>query len=63
MVNLFDEDFTIKKGDTVTREVLNNEVVSETYEYAREINKEPILSEEVVSDLTADQVEEILTLY
>lgn len=62
MVNLSDEDFTIKKGDTVTRGVLFNEVVSKNKEHNREINQEPVLAEEIVSDLTADQVEEVLTL-
>lgn len=41
MVNLSDEDFTIKKGDTVTRGVLSGEVVMESNEHNRKINQEP----------------------
>lgn len=62
VANLSEENFSIKKGDTVTRGILFNEKVSENNEYTREINKEPILAEEVISDLAADQVDEVLTL-
>jgi len=63
MVILSEEDFTIQQGDTVTRGVLFNEAVPENNEYTpREVNEEPVLAEEIVSDLTADQAEEVLTL-
>jgi len=62
MINLSDGDVTIKKGDTVTRGVLFNEVVSKSEKQNREVNQEPLSTEEVVSDLTADQVDEVLTL-
>ncbi|KAL4113911.1 hypothetical protein QTP88_017465 [Uroleucon formosanum] len=62
MINLSDGDVTIKKGDTVTRGVLFNEVISKSEKRNREVNQEPVSAEEVVSDLAADQVDEVLTL-
>lgn len=62
LVENVSEDFAIKEGHMVTMEILFNEIAVESNEYTHEINKNPVLAEEVVSDLVADQVEEVLTL-
>lgn len=62
VAKLSEKDFFIKKGDTVTMEILFNEIVSGNNEYTREIKEESVLAEEIESGLATDQVEEVLTL-
>lgn len=62
VVNLSEKDFEIKKGNKVTQGLLFAEMASENNKYAREVNEEPVTGDEVVSDLTADQVEQVLPL-
>lgn len=54
VMNLSDVDYTIKKGDTVTRGVLFTE--ENTPIINREINIEPIQIHEIVSDLDDDEI-------
>lgn len=54
MVNLSDDDYAIKKGDTITRGVLFTESKITTTQ--REINTELVELDEIISDLDADEV-------
>lgn len=54
IMNLSENDFVVKKGDTVTRGVLYNEAISLNNNLTREINQEPIIADKVISDLAAD---------
>lgn len=62
MVNLSEDDFTIKKGDTVTRGILFAEVTSTNNQNTREINEVPVTVDEIVCDLASDQVDHVLVL-
>lgn len=57
VMNLSDNDYKINEGDTVTRGVLFTEKNSQLP--GREVNTEPIREEEIVSDLSTDEIEEV----
>lgn len=57
VMNLSDVDYTIKKGQTVIRGVLFTEDKIQTTN--REVNTEPIRIDEIISDLSSDQVENV----
>lgn len=54
MLNLSDDDYAVKKGDTITRGVLFTE--PKTTITRREVNTVPVEVHEITSDLDADEV-------
>ena len=60
VMNLSDNDYKINKGDTIIRGMLFTE--ENVQLPRREVNNEPIQTDEIVSDLATDEKDEVCEL-